>query len=71
MTKDDNNRQAPVIASVVPWSLTEYGVAIDLPNGEHVAYSVGSRIVAEGECRRINAGAAPGFGPWAGHDLRK
>jgi hypothetical protein len=62
-------RAAPSVR-VVRWeSGDEWGVAIDLPSGQHVTYSVGSRIVAEGEVRRIRAGAAPGLGPWAGHNL--
>jgi hypothetical protein len=69
MTNDNDNQPAP-IARVVPWAPGEWGVAIDLPNGQHTAYVVaGSRIVAEGECRIINGGNAPAFGPWAGMNL--
>jgi hypothetical protein len=62
-----------VTAAVIPWekSEDEWGISIDLPDGQHVAYAVGSRIVAEGEVRRIRAGAAPGFGPWSGHSLAR
>ena len=68
---NDNDNQPAAIAHVVPWEPGEFGVAIDLPNGTRTAYAVaGSRTVAEGECRRINNGGTPVFGPWAGRDLR-
>jgi hypothetical protein len=68
MTNDNNNQ--PKIAHVIPWDSGKWGVAIDLPNGQHTAYAVaGSRIFAGGECLIIGGGNAPAFGPWAGMDL--
>jgi hypothetical protein len=69
MRSDNDNEPAP-IARVIPWEFGEYyGVAVDLPNGRRTAYLVGSRAVADVECRSINDGKPPLFGPWMGLNL--
>ena len=61
-----NDNQA-IAATVVPWEAGEWGVAIDLPNGKRIAYTIGrSRTVTEIEQRRITEGKPPLWGPWAG-----
>jgi hypothetical protein len=66
----DNDNQPAPIARVIPWEAGEYyGVAIVLPNDKWTAYLVGSRTVADVECRSINDGKPPLFGPWAGLDI--
>jgi hypothetical protein len=64
------NDNHAITATVIPWEAREWGVAIELSNGQRIAYSVGrSRMVAEIEARRIAEGKPPVWGPWAGHDL--
>jgi hypothetical protein len=40
-----------------------WGVAIDYRNGKHAAYEVGTRAEADMECRRLDHGDRPLFGP--------
>jgi hypothetical protein len=69
MSSDNDNQRVP-FARVIPWQSGEYyGVAIALPSGKRTAYLVGSRTVADVECRSINDGKPPMWGPWAGMDL--
>jgi hypothetical protein len=66
------NDNHAITAAVIPWEAGEWGVAIDLPYGKRITYSVGrSRMVAEIEGRRIAEGKPPVWGPWAGQDLEK
>jgi hypothetical protein len=62
---------ARLAACVIPWKASErlWGVAINLPNGRSSDYEVGSKADAIIECRRIEDGQPPMFGPWAGMDL--
>ena len=67
------NDNQSIIATVIPWELGEWGIAIDLPIGNRIAYSIGSgsRTDAENEQRRIAEANPPIWGPWAGRDLKR
>ncbi len=59
-----------VAVRVIPWEAPDvWGLAVDLPNGKHVAYEVGARAITELECGRLKRGERPLWGPLMGQDL--
>ena len=56
-----------VIAHVIPWEVSRgmWGVSINL-NGQSISYEVGEKALTEVECRSVNDGNPPQWGPWEG-----
>ena len=55
-------------AHVIPLEVSRglWGVSIDLPNGQSISYEVGDKALTEIECRSVNDGNPPQWGPWEG-----
>lgn len=59
-----------IAARVIPWEAPDvWGIAIELRGGRNIAYEVGSRAITELECRRIERGERPLWGPLMGQNL--
>jgi hypothetical protein len=71
MVKIVTQANKTIKASVIQWEARErtWGVAIDLLNGGSADYEVGSKAGAIIECRRLEDGKPPLWGPWAGLNL--
>lgn len=52
-------RPTSVSACVIPWEGLGWGVEVNLGDGKHDTYPVGSREEAEQEARRLLAGGRP------------
>jgi hypothetical protein len=57
-----------VTAHVIPWEVSRgiWGVSIDMLNGPSISYEVGDKALSEIECRSVNDGNPPQWGPWEG-----
>jgi hypothetical protein len=57
-----------VTAHVIPWEASQgiWGVSIHLLNGPSISYEVGGKALTEIECRSVNDGNPPQWGPWEG-----
>ena len=58
-----------IAVRVISWEAPEiWGVAVDYRNGKRAACEIGTRAEADMECRRLERGDRPLFGPLMGRD---
>ena len=61
---------AMIAARVIPWEAPDvWGIAVELRDGSRIAHEVGSLGITELECRRIENGERPLWGPLMEQDL--